>query len=141
MLYQPDWSAAAGSEEAGAERLRRRTRLALALVALLVVGFFGLAAILQVGGAVTGSGEVKVESSVKTISHPSGGVLVALLVRDGDHVASGQALMRFDTSVSGVGSASAATGLVQLIARRARLEIRGLSEVPLGGSGGIYVFR
>lgn len=26
-------------------------------------------------------------------------------------------------------------------ARRARLEIRGLSEVPQGGSGGIYVFR
>ena len=26
-------------------------------------------------------------------------------------------------------------------ARRARLEIRGLSEAPTGGAGGIYVFR
>jgi hypothetical protein len=26
-------------------------------------------------------------------------------------------------------------------ARRARLEIRGLSEAPHGGAGGIYVFR
>lgn len=123
MFHQPDWAADdAFDEEAGSERLRKRTRLALGLVALLVIGFFGLAAILQVGGAVTGSGEVTVESSVKTVSHPSGGVLIALKVRDGDHVAKDQELMRFDTAVSGVGSASAATGLFQLIARRARLE-------------------
>src|SRR5690348_5117536 len=121
MLYQPDWAVGADSETAGSARLRRRTRQALGLVALLVIGFFGLAAILQIGGAVTGSGEVTVESSVKTVTHPSGGVLVALKVRDGDHVARGQELMRFDTSVTGVGSASAATGLFQLVARRARL--------------------
>jgi HlyD family secretion protein len=106
----------------GAERLRLRTRRAYALIAALVLGFFGLAAILQVGGAVVGSGEVAVESNVKTLIHPTGGILKALMVRDGDHVAKGQLLMRLDQGVSSVGAESAALGLEQLLARRARLE-------------------
>jgi HlyD family secretion protein len=106
----------------GAERLRLRTRRAYLLIAALVLGFFGLSAILQVGGAVVGSGDVAVESNVKTLIHPTGGILKALLVRDGDHVAKGQLLMRLDQGVSSVGAESAALGLEQLLARRARLE-------------------
>jgi HlyD family secretion protein len=106
----------------GAERLRLRTRRAYLLIAALVLGFFGLSAILQVGGAVVGSGEVAVESNVKTLIHPTGGILKALMVRDGDHVARGQLLMRLDQGVSSVGAESAALGLEQLLARRARLE-------------------
>lgn len=116
---------AADSPDAGQDvddRLRRRTRRAFALIGLLVIGFFGLAAILQVGGAVVGSGDVAVDSSIKVISHPSGGVVREVLVRDGDHVKEGQLLMRFDTSVTQVGSRSAAEGLGQLLARRARLQ-------------------
>ena len=106
----------------GAERLRRRTRRAYVLIAALVLGFFGLSAMLQVGGAVVGSGDVAVESNVKTLIHPTGGILKALMVRDGDHVAKGQLLMRLDQGVSSVGAESAALGLEQLLARRARLE-------------------
>lgn len=106
----------------GAERLHLRTRRAYLLIAALVLGFFGLSAILQVGGAVVGSGDVAVESNVKTLIHPTGGVLKALMVRDGDHVAKGQLLMRLDQGVSSVGAESAALGLEQLLARRARLE-------------------
>jgi HlyD family secretion protein len=97
----------------GAERLRLRTRRAYVLIAALVLGFFGLSAILQVGGAVVGSGEVAVESNVKTLIHPTGGILKALMVRDGDHVAKGQLLMRLDQGVSSVGAESAALGLEQ----------------------------
>ncbi|WP_296612185.1 HlyD family type I secretion periplasmic adaptor subunit [Sphingomonas sp.] len=106
----------------GAERLRLRTRRAYILIAALLLGFFGLSAILQVGGAVVGSGEVAVESNVKTLIHPTGGILKALMVRDGDHVVKGQLLMRLDQGVSSVGAESAALGLEQLLARRARLE-------------------
>ena len=109
-------------EDLGSDRLRARTRRAFMLIGLLVFGFFGLAAVLHVGGAVVGSGEVTVDSSIRTISHTTGGVLTALLVRDGDHVAKDQILMRLDTSVSKVGSQSASTGLDQLMARRARLQ-------------------
>ena len=106
----------------GGERLRLRTRRAYLLIAALVLGFFGLSAILQVGGAVVGSGDVAVESNVKTLIHPTGGILKALMVRDGDHVAKGQLLMRLDQGVSSVGAESAALGLEQLLARRARME-------------------
>jgi len=130
-------------EDFGSARLRTRTRRAFALMGLLIFGFFGLGAILKVGGAVVGSGEVTVDSSVRTISHATGGVLTALLVRDGDHVAKDQILMRLDTSVSKVGSQSASTGLDQLLARRARLQaerdqapaIRFPSEIGQGVDG------
>lgn len=103
-------------------RIKQRARNALLLVAALVFGVFGLAAVLQVGGAVIGSGTVIVESRVKTILHPTGGVLARLLVHDGDRVAKGQVLMQFDSNVSEVGASQASEGLVQLLARRARLE-------------------
>jgi len=106
----------------GAERLAKRTRLTWWLIGLLVIGGFGLAAILNVGGAVVGTGEVTVESSVKTLVHPTGGVLSQLLVHDGDHVTKGQILMRLDTAVTSVGRDSASLSLDQLRARRARLE-------------------
>ncbi|HEX4694626.1 HlyD family type I secretion periplasmic adaptor subunit [Sphingomonas sp.] len=122
MFYAPDAFDDAEDLDPGAARLRRRTRRAYWLIAWLVIGGFGLAALLQIGGAVVGSGEVAVESSVKTIAHPTGGILSAVLVRDGDHVAKGQVLMRLDQAVSSVGMESASLGLEQLRARRARLE-------------------
>lgn len=103
-------------------RIKRRARNALLLVAGLVVGVFGLAALLQISGAVIGSGMIVVESRVKTIMHPTGGVLARLLVHDGDRVAKDQVLMQFDSNVSEVGASQASEGLVQLLARRARLE-------------------
>lgn len=104
------------------ERLRRRARHAFALIAFLVFGLFGLSAILQIGGAVIGMGEVVVDSSVRVVSHPTGGVLRDVLVRNGDRVQQGQVLVRLDTTVTEIGSQSASTGLDQLLARRARLE-------------------
>lgn len=103
-------------------RLQRRTRRAFALIGFLVFGLFGLAAVLQVGGAVIGMGEVVVDSSVRVVSHPNGGVLREVLVRNGDRVRQGQPLVRLDTSVTQVGSESASQGLEQLLVRRARLE-------------------
>jgi len=104
------------------DRLKKRTRLAMMLVGGLLLCLLVLATVFQVAGAVTASGEVAVESSIKTIAHPVGGVLLSVDVRDGDHVAEGQELLRFDTTVSAVGSVSAAQGLEGLLGTRARLE-------------------
>ena len=114
-----------------AARMRGRSRKAFGLVALLLVTLLLLALMLQVAGAVIGIGEVTVETSVKTISHAEGGVLAEVKVRDGDHVDEGQELMRFDSSVSSIGSESAGLGLGQLQASRARL------EAERDGAGGI----
>jgi HlyD family secretion protein len=105
-----------------AARMRGRTRKAFGLVGLLLLALFVLGLLLNVAGAVVGAGEVTVETSVKTISHAEGGILADLKVRDGDHVDEGQELMRFDSSVSSVGSESATRGVEQLQASRARLE-------------------
>lgn len=111
-----------GDPTAPSARIKKRARNALLTVAALVFGVFGLAAVLQIGGAVIGSGTVVVESRVKTIMHPTGGVLARLFVRDGDRVTKDQVLMQFDSNVSEVGASQASEGLVQLLARRARLE-------------------
>lgn len=119
-LFTGDLSAPAALRSA--ERLHRRMRHALVLVGVLVLMLFCLATVVQVAGAVAAAGEITVESSVKTISHPSGGVLAGLSVRDGDRVTKGQELLRFDAAVSQVGSTAASLELAGLLAARARLE-------------------
>lgn len=105
-----------------ADRLRGRTRFAWLLSGALLAALLLLGLVLRVDGAVIGSGEVTVDTNVKTLIHASGGVVAEVLVRDGDHVDANQPLLRLDTSVSDVGSSSASAGLAGLLARRARLE-------------------
>lgn len=105
-----------------AERLRGRTRFAWILSGALLAVLLLLGLVLRVDGAVIGSGEVTVDSNVKTLMHANGGVVAEVLVRDGDRVAANQPLLRLDTSVSDVGSSSATASLSELLARRARLE-------------------
>lgn len=108
--------------EADPERsLRRNMRIGLITVAVLVFGLFGLASIVQVSGAVIGFGEVAVESKVKKIGHPTGGVIAELFVRDGDRVKAGQPLMRLDSTVSSVNAEVTGENLDQLLADKARL--------------------
>lgn len=111
-----------GEEMDAAERLRGRTRFAWILSGALLAVLLLLGLVLRVDGAVIGSGEVTVDSNVKTLIHANGGVVAEVLVRDGDHVAANQPLLRLDTSVSAVGSSSASASLSELLARRARLE-------------------
>lgn len=103
------------------QRLNRLVRRGFGALAVLVLGLGGLAALLPMAGAVICPGEVSVETQVKEISHPEGGVAAAILVKDGDRVRKGQALLRLDTRVSGAAAASAGLTLDQLLAREARL--------------------
>lgn len=96
-------------------------RLGLGAVAVLVFGIGGLAALLPMAGAVIAPGEVTVETHVKEISHPLGGVAADILVRDGDHVRKGQVLIRLDSRVSGAVAQYTGLGLDQLVAKAARL--------------------
>jgi HlyD family secretion protein len=108
--------------EAAVDPMVRQTRGAMGMIALLVFGVFGLAAIFPIEGAVIGSGQVAVESRVKTITHPAGGVLAELRVRDGDRVREGDLLMRLDSSVLAPVSRNAALSRSQLLAQQGRLE-------------------
>ena len=106
------------SAGAGLDRL---VRVGLGAVAALVLGIGALIAVLPMAGAVIAPGEVTVETHVKEISHPFGGVAADILVREGDRVKAGQVLVRLDSTVSGAAAEYTGLGLDQLLARAARL--------------------
>lgn len=117
MLVRPP---AALPARAGTD-IDRLVRLGLGAVAVLVLGIGGLTAALPMAGAVIAPGEVTVETHVKELSHPFGGVAQDILVRDGDHVKAGQVLVRLDSKVAGAAAEYTGLGLDQLLARAARL--------------------
>ncbi len=102
--------------------IARQQRLSLILIAVLVFGFGAAMAFVPIGGAVVGSGQVGVESRIKRVAHPTGGIISALYVTNGAHVNKGDILMRLDDGVSGTQSQLSSLTVDQLMAQRARLE-------------------
>lgn len=95
--------------------------LAFAAGSLFAV-LFAMAVFIPIGGAVIGSGQVGVQSRVKRIAHPTGGVIAQIAVTNGEHVAEGQVLMRLDDRVTGADATYSSLSVEQLLAQRARLE-------------------
>src|SRR5262249_28484065 len=102
--------------------LAGRTRTALLLLGGLVACATAAVTFVPIDGAVVGSGQVDAESQVKTVAHPAGGTVAAILVRNGDHVRKGQPLLRLDDKVSASDARVASLSVAQLRARKARLE-------------------
>jgi HlyD family secretion protein len=65
---------------------------------------------------------VVVDSNVKKVQHPTGGIVGELRVRDGDRVKQGDIVVRLDDTVTRANLAIVTKGLDELYARRARLE-------------------
>ena len=106
----------------GEERTLRNHLVGGTVIALvLTCGIGGWAATTELSGAVTASGSIVVDSSVKKVQHPTGGVVGALLVREGDHVRAGDTLVRLDETVLRAGLAIYTKGLDEMQARKARL--------------------
>src|SRR5689334_25113402 len=76
--------------------IRRLNLIGLAMGIAFVGGFGSWAATSELAGAVIANGSVVVESSVKKVQHPSGGVVKDILVKDGSVVQEGQVLVRLD---------------------------------------------
>lgn len=104
--------------EAEVSKLRRPLAYVAGVCLLLLL----LAALVPIGGAVIGTGQVGVESRVKRIAHPTGGVIASINVTNGQHVAEGQLLMRLDDRVTGADARYSNLTVEQLLAQRARLE-------------------
>jgi HlyD family secretion protein len=102
--------------------VRRHLVLSLAAAALLTVGLGGWAATTELAGAVVAPGALMVDSFVKKVQHPTGGVVGELRVRDGDLVHAGQVVMRMDETVTRANLAAVDKNLVELTARQGRLE-------------------
>jgi HlyD family secretion protein len=86
-----------------------------------VLGLGGWAATAQISGALIAQGSIVVDSNVKKVQHPTGGVVGELFVRDGDHVKAGDILLRLDETVTRANLATVTKGLTELYARKARL--------------------
>lgn len=113
----------------GSSPLLRRMLLAIGGLFLVLLV---LAAVVPIGGAVIGSGQVGVQSRVKRISHPTGGVIASIAVANGEHVEEGQLLMRLDDRVTGADATYSSLTVEQLLAQRARLEAERLGSGSIG---------
>src|SRR5258705_454935 len=73
-------------------------------------------------GAVIGQGVLVVDSSVKKVQHPTGGVVGELRVREGDKVIAGDILLRLDETQTLANATIVSKSFDELVARQARLE-------------------
>jgi HlyD family secretion protein len=102
--------------------IRRHLQAGFALALLLVIGIGGWATVTELSGAVIAPGALVVDSDTKKVQHPSGGIIGALHVRDGDQVHAGEVLARLDETRPRAALAIIARGLDEFAARQARLE-------------------
>ncbi|MCJ2042955.1 biotin/lipoyl-binding protein, partial [Methylobacterium sp. J-078] len=102
--------------------IRRHLALGLGLGVLLVVGVGGWATLTQISGAVIAPGQLVVESDVKKVQHPTGGVVGELLVREGARVKAGDVLIRLDETQVRANLDIVLKAMDELAARRARDE-------------------
>jgi len=101
--------------------IRRHIIAGSVLVAVLAVGFGGWAATAEISGALIAPGTIVVDSNVKKVQHPTGGVVGEVRVHDGDRVKAGDILIRLDETVMRANLAIVTKGLTELYARKARL--------------------
>lgn len=106
----PNWSA------------RRALWWGYGTIALLLLGFGGWGALTHIQGAIVAPGQIEVEQNRQIIQHPDGGVIESLHVTEGQRVAAGDILLRLDGSALQSELAIVQGQLVELQARRARLE-------------------
>ncbi|MET0277220.1 MAG: biotin/lipoyl-binding protein, partial [Pseudorhodoplanes sp.] len=116
--------------------IRRHILAGLVLIGVLVVGFGGWAGTTTLSGALIAPGSIVVDSNVKKVQHPTGGIVGEVRVRDGDGVKLGDIVVRLDDTVTRANLAIVTKGLNELNARKARLEAErdGVAQIDFPAS-------
>jgi HlyD family secretion protein len=112
----------AASSGSSRESIHRHLLAGGLIVLLLAGGVGGWASTTQIAGALIAQGSIVVDSNVKKIQHPTGGVVGKLNVQDGDRVKANDVLVQLDDTVTRANLAIVTKGLDELGARKARLE-------------------
>src|SRR5262249_51479093 len=101
--------------------IRKLNLLGLAITVLLIGGVGGWATTAQLAGAVIAPGTIVVESNVKKVQHPTGGVVGEILVKEGSEVDEGQIVLRLDDTVTRSTLGVVRSQLDEFMAREVRL--------------------
>jgi HlyD family secretion protein len=101
--------------------IRRHVIGGSVFVAVLALGFGGWASTAEISGALIAQGTIVVDSNIKKVQHPTGGVVGEVRVHDGDRVKAGDILIRLDETVTRANLSIVSKGLTELYARKARL--------------------
>ncbi|HEX7788960.1 MAG TPA: HlyD family type I secretion periplasmic adaptor subunit [Afipia sp.] len=101
--------------------IRLHLIVGLVVVTLLTCGLGGWASTAQISGALIAPGSIVVDSNVKKVQHPTGGVVGEVRARDGDRVKAGDIVVRLDDTITKASLAIVTKGLNGLYARSARL--------------------
>jgi HlyD family secretion protein len=102
--------------------INRHLLVGAAAALVLVGGVGGWATTTQLSGAVIAPGQLVVDSNVKKVQHPTGGVVGELRVKDGDRVKEGDIVVRLDETQARTNLAIVTSALDELAARQARGE-------------------
>lgn len=107
-------------------RLDDSPRHALLVGGIVAILFFvvglGWAAFARLDAAAAGDGQVVVAGNRQTVQHREGGIVSAMAVRDGQHVAAGTILFRLEGAEVVASERALAASVIDLQAQRARLE-------------------
>lgn len=99
-----------------------RYLLAGFIIIFALVGGVGVwAAQTEIAGAVIAQGTVVVESNVKKVQHPSGGIVGEIFVKNGDFVHAGDLLLRLDETLTRANLQMITKQLSELTIQEARL--------------------
>jgi HlyD family secretion protein len=126
-----------GNKPASAQAsIRLHLIVGLTVVVLLAGGLGGWASTAEISGALIAPGSIVVESSVKKVQHPTGGVVGEVRAHDGDLVKAGDVVVRLDDTVTKANLAIVTKNLNGMLARAARLqaEQQGLDRIVFPAS-------
>jgi HlyD family secretion protein len=104
------------------ESIQRYVIVGMIMFGCVTFGIGGWAATSQLSGAVVAQGVIVVDSNVKKVQHPTGGIVGELRVREGDRVNAGDILIRLDETQTLTNANIVTKNLDELLARQARLE-------------------
>jgi HlyD family secretion protein len=101
--------------------IRKLNLIGFGTLIVLFGGVGGWAATTELAGAVIAPGTVVVESNVKKVQHPTGGIVGEILVKEGSWVEAGQVVIRLDATLTRATLGIVQSQLDELVAKHARL--------------------